>query len=45
MVFNFLGVDVYLIERSPKHGQYRSPWALKKVNKKCNGDKRTYRQR
>jgi len=30
-----VGVDVYLVERSPKYGQYRSPWAVKKINKRC----------
>ncbi|XP_039269264.2 lymphokine-activated killer T-cell-originated protein kinase-like [Styela clava] len=27
------GVSVYLLERSPRQGMHRSPWAVKKVNK------------
>ncbi|XP_078488971.1 lymphokine-activated killer T-cell-originated protein kinase [Ciona intestinalis] len=39
------GVNVYLIERSPRQGQYRSPWAIKKINKKCGGNEMTYIER
>jgi len=31
------GVDVFLIERSPKFGKSMSPWAIKKISKRCNG--------
>lgn len=27
------GVSVYLLERSPRQGLHRSPWAIKKINK------------
>uniref|UniRef100_H2Y7F9 Protein kinase domain-containing protein n=1 Tax=Ciona savignyi TaxID=51511 RepID=H2Y7F9_CIOSA len=39
------GVNVYLIERSPRQGQYRSPWAVKKINRKCRGGETTYIER
>ncbi|XP_039235530.1 lymphokine-activated killer T-cell-originated protein kinase [Pipra filicauda] len=29
------GVNVYLMKRSPR-GLSRSPWAIKKINSKCN---------
>nr|KAF6347132.1 PDZ binding kinase [Pipistrellus kuhlii] len=31
------GVNVYLMKRSPR-GLSHSPWAVKKINSKCNGD-------
>nr|CAB3264680.1 lymphokine-activated killer T-cell-originated protein kinase-like [Phallusia mammillata] len=39
------GVNVYLVERSPKLGQYRSPWAVKKINKKCGHNSSVNEQR
>ncbi|CAK8673004.1 unnamed protein product [Clavelina lepadiformis] len=39
------GVNVYLVERSPKFGEYRSPWAVKKINKKCGGNISEYSKR
>ena len=34
ITFLKLGVSVYLMERTPKKGSYRSPWAVKKVAKR-----------
>uniref|UniRef100_A0A663MEA9 PDZ binding kinase n=1 Tax=Athene cunicularia TaxID=194338 RepID=A0A663MEA9_ATHCN len=39
------GVNVYLMKRSPR-GLSRSPWAVKKINSKCNrGPQNIYQQR
>lgn len=33
------GVNVYLVERSPRHGNLRSPWAIKKISKAAHSKK------
>ena len=38
-LFYSLGVQVFTLERSPKVGCTRSPWAVKKRNKKINDPK------
>ncbi|KAG0717859.1 Lymphokine-activated killer T-cell-originated protein kinase [Chionoecetes opilio] len=40
------GVNVYLMERfSPIHGSYKSPWAVKKINKKIIDEDGEYARR
>jgi PDZ-binding kinase len=44
--FTIIGVDVYLMERSPKPcGEFRSPWALKKVQKLRASSKKLFTDR